>query len=1133
VSQKEGMKEMNFFVKRIKQFLVLSSAVLLMLSSNSLLAQSFTMKKNEWKLVSFYELPKYTDPNSSILVAGNGVIDILNQAIKDKVITSVWSYETAGDSSLWRYWINETAEQAASGQNNDAHPDVPGIPENDSTPSKITSNLSHLEYGKSYWVRGRVSGTVNFDVASDNLKPFTAVELAAGWNMIGFPIQKPVTYDFAFAGVKYSQIWRYNNELNRFESIERGNGSVVEEDFNRLEPGVGYWVLADEPATLAPKLKTILPGDVDESPFIEVPDGHKYGNSIPASAWTKNSNDIDYDQCGDYDYPESQRILSMGDFVETQNLTIANDKAGVLNWRAKVVACTSEFDPCLENGGSGSNAGNSQGFNGDTSEHEWLSFRQRQFNAEKGIDEFIFVSEVSGSNTQIDTSLVLHAERAGLIADKKYSACIEIQHNSVDSTEPRRIVVDMDVPDLIGDYEVKVKLERLIYNGEVKEIEQHNPQYFLSLLRDGNNFKGMLDDERSMLITELTYLNGFDLRNPEANFQLFGRLQVPKRPNATSENPLPEYYNPFNSDILREFSLIGRRGMPEDNLTSKDLVGDYSENVYGLSGDDAIRLEGTFIARRISDKPKRKDQVDKVDPTTQIIERGEKDYPLTINQRVAISDLILSLDIAGLDPEKVVVSIFPPWINHELDNANGIVLHNRSAQFLNNISYPDQREPFESLDVLYGQVATGEWNLRIRNEDATEGQLISWGLEIEGTNRYQSIIEVDLQYLGLNITLNGCGVNLVAAVETRTINGDTITGAFFDGLIPCDYTVTINSLGYQSFSTDISVKDCRAIPAHVGDPKTSCEKSETYTIKETIENENIIPVAGNRKVLVSPLQTEDVAGIDMGFEIGLQGINNLTAGADYFLKLYRRGATEGTIEGSPIVSTDYQVGKNTLTMGSNIPNRPGTYVIVLTDNAGAFIATSDDIKILNTQIRWTGEHEQTLKIQFSTHASGGVFMDSATFDIDRPDYAVGNNDHIKNNQLNDSDCFKENLPNIDENRRNNPYTNEPKLNPQNESFDGRGCMASIRLEEEPINGKPVTPKNIDDVNVPENTDSNIPLDDTKRHHYHAYISTGQPFVGGSGYGSVFAPDEEDANQIKRYNFRLDSGIQAQSKSLKK
>lgn len=1056
-------------------------------------AQTIELQANEWKLVSFYELPE-NQPGSQH-GNGNSIPNLLGQAIQQDLITDIWAYQPAGkldQRGQWQYWIKEQAGQ------NPVHPDVPGIPGNDQTASDITNTLNVIDYGRAYWIRGRQSGSIEITVSEDNLKPYSAVTVAGGWNLIGFPITRPVTYDFAFAGVEYSQIWRYNSQQNRFESIERAGGaSVTSEDFNQLEPGVGYWVLADKQDTLAPVLRTILPGDLDDAPFVTVPAGHQYGD--PISSWNKTNGDVDFDQCGDFDSPESQRTLSFGDFAETQPLAIGNTGAGVLAWEAKVVSCTAEFFEC-------------SGTVKNTSDYDWLSFRERITDEDTGREGFAFRDSISGTNTQIDTSLVLHAERDGLIADETYQSCIEITHNSVENPEPRRLVVEMTVPDLVGDYEINVVLDRVIYDNEVKSVDQHNPVYFMSLLRDGSTFKGLLDDQRSMLITELTYLNGFDLRNPEANFQLFGKLDVPARPTNAAND---EYYNPYDQNIVREFTFIGRRGGEEGSFSAKDLTGEYFENVYGMAGDKAIRLEGHFTARRLSDRPQVKDSAGIQIQEDKVIEKGDNYFTLDIQKRISVTDLQLILDIAGLDPEKVQVALIAPWQDRD---AGGVLVHDQSSLFLNGITFPVDRDPADSFESFREGVSSGTWTLYIRNRDAVNGRLNDWQINIEGANRYQTEIIVPAEFAGLNLTLTGCGMNLQASAE---LNEDQSAAAvIFDGLIPCDYELSVNTLGYErSLGTQV-IEDCRTLNTKEGNnPDVDyCQLLNSYTYQTTFTSDNFVRKVGDGliKVLVSPLLIQEVAGEDVNLAVNLQNIDYISGDASFW-KVYKHTYNNGQLVRTEI-SSDLYNGNHSVSIPAETENRPGTYTVAYTDAEGRYVAVSDEIRIINRELIF--ENDDTLKplhIQFSTHASGGHFMDSATFDIDRPDHAVNDSDYVLSEGLNDSDCFRGELPELEETGIFNPYTNKPRTD-----TSLTGCVASSARNANVVPGKVI--------------DAPVKEDDQPSYHFRMSVSVGQPFVGGSSYGSLYAPDQEvleatGMTTTSRQNFRMDTGIQSQPTDL--
>jgi len=1108
----------------LKSVLALGFSVLGGLLTTVTHAQTINVQKDEWHLISFHELPAPKEQNGQ-LVDQHTVSELLRGAINDGVVTSVWTYippaQQDGDGA-WEYWISDKEVQVE-----DVPVYIPGLSIDPAMDSRVTNTLTHIQYGKAYWIRGKTAGTIEINVAPDELMPATPVALEGGWNMVGFPINKPVTYDFAFAGAKYTQIWRFNNELGRFESIERGEGSaVVEEDFNQLEPGVGYWVLADHAVTLAPVLRTVLPPDTDESPFVTTPPAYNFGASI--TPWAKDSGDVDLDNCGDYDTAYSQRLISFGDFVNTQTIGIGNNTekggAGVLNWTARIVSCQEEKHHPCSGGGE---------FNGDISNVDWLRFRTSYIDDATGLEEFEYHNELSGTNTQIDSQIVLHANRSGLLSDQKYTACIELTHNGLqgeEADEPvgkRSFVVDMDVPDLVGDYEMKVQLDRFIYNNEEKEIDQHNPLYFISILRDGNSFKAMLDDDRSMLITQLTYMSGFDLRNPEANFQLFGRMDVPARPSEAERVAAGDYFNPYSDKVTREFSLIGRRGLPEDGLSPKDLKGEFSENIYGLSGDKVIRLEGRFTARRLNDEPKRKDELTATDPSSQSVGLGETQIlSIDVKQRIAISEFDVFINAEGFENQKVDISLFPPWVGNpenfstpaEIQRGFTLVQSGKESGLLSGVRFPADREPVESLADLHGQVAAGTWYLRVKNTGATAGNIVNWSLDIDGTNRYQAFIEVDAQFLGLTLSLVGCGVNQSAVAQTHTVllvpgedgyvAGQNKTreaiAVIFDNLIPCEYTVAVTSLGFPDYSFDLNVTDCRE--------NSVCLNADGYLTKTEIDSSDLTPVNGNLEVLVSPKLTQLIPGQNLRFNVSVPLANKNNS---YTLKMFRLENGDTSL-GDEVASQAYSHDNtNVIVLPKTMDNREGHYVISLYLEGESGISASSDTLVVNNSFVSIEHNGQTssIQIQFSTVGSGGVYMESATFDIDRPDHPHVPND--AKNKNNDSDCFVENYPSPEDSFAGNPYTNKPV--DLNVSTTAAKCIAS--------KSRSISAEN-------KNIDASVLAEESGNQNYHYLInvSIGQPFVGGSSYGSLYAPDDQGTDSIKRYNYRLDTGIQTTDKN---
>lgn len=494
--------------------------------------QVINLQAQQWQLISFYELPTENADTGSNIEA------VLEVSFNAGIIEQVWSYE----DQQWKHWLGPAGSI--------------DLPE-----SAAGSKLANLNYGRGYWVKGgENSGNLVIDIPQAERKPISSITYDAGWNLVGFAIDKPVKYSFAFASADYTQIWRFNDYegTSGFQVIEKGRESnaIINEQFTQLEPGRGYWVyFSSAGQELAPKLKTLLPPDLDVAPFSTAGENIPYGQ---AYSWADIdvSNDTDFDGCGDYDYANTQDWIDFGDFVNTLPLTISNDGNGVLSWQAKIVNCETQVEAISS----------CRSLNDYSQNTDFLTFREEVYDAEKRLDVTEFNKESTGAITQIDKSLNLNVNRAGLVPGSEYMACIELttngltsfinsKTNEVESLENSKLIkVSMQVPDIIGDYEVQVRLDELITEDGTSKADQHNPLYFLSFIRDGNGIKGFLDNERSLLITDLTYLSGFDIRNPASNFQVFGSMVLPAD---AAETFVME--NPFNEEVRREFTFIGER----------------------------------------------------------------------------------------------------------------------------------------------------------------------------------------------------------------------------------------------------------------------------------------------------------------------------------------------------------------------------------------------------------------------------------------------------------------------------------------------------------------------------------------------------------------------------------------------
>jgi hypothetical protein len=149
-----------------------------------------------WNLISLYHQVAYTD-TSSVL-----------SSISGKYV-SVWAY-TGGS---WQVY----------------DPENPGF-----------SDLTTMDAGKGYWINMSEAGTLT--ISGDI--PSNSIELATGWNLVGYNSSTSQAVENALASIesKYISVWAYMG--NGWKVYDPANPGFS--DLTIMEPGYGYWINASE-----------------------------------------------------------------------------------------------------------------------------------------------------------------------------------------------------------------------------------------------------------------------------------------------------------------------------------------------------------------------------------------------------------------------------------------------------------------------------------------------------------------------------------------------------------------------------------------------------------------------------------------------------------------------------------------------------------------------------------------------------------------------------------------------------------------------------------------------------------------------------------------------------------------------
>lgn len=683
----------------------------------SALGFEIDLTANKWQLVSFPVLPEDSSVESVFSLSDDPSLSV-----------QVWGFNN--ESHSWKSWV----------------------PNGAFTP---VEPLSELKVGEGYWVK--TNQNISLNVESETRQSGSTV-LHTGWNLIGYTAEQKISYEQALEGINFNQLWRYDSATGTFQVVEKSQGSqiVVRSEFTYLEPGQGYWINVSGQETLSPKLKTLLPPDIDIAPLVKLTE---YGKPV---VWTEmTTGDVNWGAVNGgedvvFDFPNTQTHLGFGDFLNRQSISIENSGNGLLSWTIKIPDGLS-----------------------------WLYIETQD-----ELGETVLVKELNGSTVNIPSQVIFRVDRTGIAADTTVTGQIqilgngEIENKGIASEADSNlgiINVSMSVPDIIGDYEITVELETI----DNKAADLHQPKYFLSLARDGA-LKGYLDPERSLLVPELTYLSGHFIKDPQGHFQVTGSVILPNKSDTDKDNEM----NPFSRDIKREFSFVGQRSDGYDGLSPLDLKGDFSENIYGIKGD-VIQVAGTFIAKRISPTPKEFDSVHQIYLTDEsYIEGGETVvFEMDIAENISITDLKVLLSIEHPVPQEMNVQITSPSgisaILYQGAFSNGNLLDKE---------YDSIDNAIDSLDLYNGELSRGIWQLTVENTSSSNAELKQWELKFSGPEVYTltGTLPGDVAG-GVTVRISGCGIS-------QTVITDANGNFQFDNLIPCDYQITISELGYQSKS---------------------------------------------------------------------------------------------------------------------------------------------------------------------------------------------------------------------------------------------------------------------------------------------------------------------------------------------
>ncbi len=767
--------------------------------------------------------------------------------------------------------------------------------------------IDRLQPGKAYWIHVTSASSLNVE----GTIPSVETALVAGWNLLGIASEESKPYDRVFFGHPVKEIWTYDAAANKFRGVELPTsvGPPLREDFTSLQPGKGYWVYATEPAGLAPALGTTMAGDLDVPPLLD--DVLTPGARLPWLDFTPGDVDIGMD--GYYDRPDTQRALKFRDRTVSQTITVDNIGSGVLNWSAQI----------------------------DQPEAaSWLRFRVSD--VETGQD--LLLEQLSGSLTTDTAVLSLVADRRGMPAGD-HTATITIRSEPGGAEMTRRLNVHMQVPQIDGDYKVRVTIDSV--NG--KKADLYNPSLLLSLYNDRDGLKGVIDNTRTLLIPERLRLTGRYYQTGVNRFALSGSLYLPE----------DHQDNPYGMPLIRDITLSGERVADgNSSLGPLALQGEYRETIRNVL-PEPIYLTGSFEAIRVYGQPRSMDSATQEGGGGLIHDKDTLEESLEVDERILITDVDVTIDLDHSRPADLIVTLISP-------TGTEVRLRDRSTARTGRVTYDTEAYPVDSLADFASELSNGTWTLRIQDEETGEvGTLEGWSLDIKGTVLHKVSGTVAGVGEGATVILTGCGISLTTTTDAA--------GAYhFDDLIDCTYNVTALVTGYESPVQEIRVSGAD-VPGIELSPQQVFRDSADFVLS---------PKGGLGPLTVT---FQDVSP---------PSLFSSTGSYRYLWTIYKW--TDG-VPGLVVAwSSDERRLVHTL-------EQPGIYTarMQIFDQTSAEIANVDKVQSYIT-VGPTGDDLQKFAVQ-TTAGGGGWYdpyatgwrpeqesaFDCATFDIDRPPYGDG------------------------------------------------------------------------------------------------------------------------------------------------
>jgi hypothetical protein len=106
----------------------------------------------------------------------------------------------------------------------------------------LLSEFSEMECGAGYWVKYTGEFEVESDLSVTGTENETPIDLAEGWNLVGYPLSAEQDTSEAMSSIEgnFSSVWAYKEGKWLVYNPENS----IFNDLDKMEPGYGYWIKA-------------------------------------------------------------------------------------------------------------------------------------------------------------------------------------------------------------------------------------------------------------------------------------------------------------------------------------------------------------------------------------------------------------------------------------------------------------------------------------------------------------------------------------------------------------------------------------------------------------------------------------------------------------------------------------------------------------------------------------------------------------------------------------------------------------------------------------------------------------------------------------------------------------------------